>query len=67
MSDPIDLRALREQLDWTQEDMASYLGIDRSRISRIENGEEPSKPVQRLLGLLRASMPPMGRQEQVAR
>jgi len=45
----IDIRALRERLDWDQTKMAEYLGLDRSSISRMENGQEPKGPALKLL------------------
>lgn len=38
--------------------MADYLGLDRSSVSRIENGAEISGPVGRLLDLLAAESAP---------
>ncbi|WP_245449607.1 hypothetical protein [Rhizobium leguminosarum] len=32
--------------------MAEYLGVDRSSISRMENGQPVSGPVERLLSML---------------
>lgn len=39
--------------------MAEYLGLDRSSVSRMENGGEQSGPVRKLLGMLadRSSAP----------
>lgn len=50
----IDVKALRAAKGWTQDQMAEYLGLDRSSVSRIENGSEISGPVRRLLELLQA-------------
>lgn len=51
MSD-IDIRSLRERLDWTQVQLAEYLGIDRSTVSRMENGQPPARPIAKLLLVL---------------
>lgn len=47
-----DIKAIRTSLGWTQGRMAEYLGLDRSTVSRLENGAEISGPVLRLLALL---------------
>lgn len=44
-----DIQELRRNLDWKQERLARYLGVDRSTISRMENGQRPRGPVLRLL------------------
>jgi transcriptional regulator with XRE-family HTH domain len=49
MDTPIDIRALRDRLQWTQDDLAKFLGLDRSSISRMENGQKPKGPVVKLL------------------
>jgi DNA-binding transcriptional regulator YiaG len=47
---PIDIKTLRkERLKWTQEELASYLGVDRATVSRMETGQPPSGPIERLL------------------
>jgi len=48
----MDVRSLREKLGWTQDQLAEYLGLDRSSVSRMESGREPSGPVRRLLDAL---------------
>ena len=60
MEPTIDIKSIREKLEWTQEQMAEYLGLDRSSVSRMENGQEPKGPTRRLLiGLVEApSTPP---------
>lgn len=57
MTHPTDMRELRSRLNWTQADMAKYLGIDRSSVSRIESGGGLSGPVRKLLGELAANPP----------
>ena len=49
MDQAINIRALREELGWDQTRMAEYLGLDRSSVSRMENGQEPKGPVLKLL------------------
>lgn len=43
---------LRLRLEWTQPKMAEYLGVRQATVSRLENGQEESGPVSRLLDLL---------------
>ena len=51
--DSASILALRkERLQWTQEEMAEYLGVDRATVSRIETGQAPSGPVLKLLKML---------------
>ncbi|MGO6707629.1 helix-turn-helix domain-containing protein [Rhizobium johnstonii] len=52
MERAIDIRSLRKRLNWTQDRLAEYLGVDRSSISRMENGQPASGPVERLLSML---------------
>lgn len=49
---PEDIRPLRERLGWSQQELARYLGVDQSSISRMERGQPPSGPVIRLLAAL---------------
>lgn len=44
MQHQIDIRGLRARLNWTQEQLAEYLGLDRSSVSRMEREEEPTRP-----------------------
>lgn len=39
----------KDRLRWTQEQLASYLGVDRATVSRMETGQVPSGPVDKLL------------------
>lgn len=60
----MNARDLRTKLNWSQKEMADYLGCDQATVSRIENGQEPSGPIGRLLKLLEAQasagdMPPV--------
>jgi transcriptional regulator with XRE-family HTH domain len=50
-----EIERLRRDLGWTQSRMAEYLAVDQSMISRLENGDEPSGPVQKLLRILSAN------------
>jgi transcriptional regulator with XRE-family HTH domain len=52
MSKNIDIKALRDRLGWTQEQMAEYLGLDRSSVSRMEGGQTPKGPTEKLLAAL---------------
>lgn len=53
MIQSLDIKALRERIGWTQEQLALYLGgVDRSMISRLENGQSMSGPVARLMTML---------------
>lgn len=49
MHDAIDVKGLREKLGWDQARLADYLGLDRSSISRMENGQPPKGPTLKLL------------------
>ena len=51
---PKDIRKLRKSKEWSQRDMAEYLGVEQPTVCRLESGKnEPSKPVVKLLELLR--------------
>jgi transcriptional regulator with XRE-family HTH domain len=50
--DTIDPKAIRTARNWSQTQMAEYLGCDQSTVSRIEAGASPSGPILRLLELL---------------
>lgn len=52
--DHIDIRSLRYRLGWSQKQLADYLGLDRSSVSRMENDQEPKGPTKRLLQALAA-------------
>ncbi len=54
-NDAIDILALRDSIGWTQDRMAAYLGCDRSTVSRMENGQEQSGPIKRLLATLKGA------------
>ena len=43
------IKSFRETRGWSQQDLATELGIDQATVSRIERGTEPSKPVKLLL------------------
>lgn len=62
MSEKIDLRSLRHDLKWTQEQMAEYLGLDRSSVSRVENGQAIKGPTERLLRKLVEESVPRNKQ-----
>ena len=47
------MRALREQQDWSQDEMASWLGITRNTVARMEREEAVIPvPLARLLLLI---------------
>lgn len=48
----IDIRDLRSRLKWKRSDLASYLGLDLSTVSRLENGQLPHGSTFRLLNML---------------
>jgi transcriptional regulator with XRE-family HTH domain len=48
----MDVKAIRERRQWTQEQMAEYLGLDRSTVSRLERGQAPTGSTRILLGRL---------------
>lgn len=60
MSDEIDVKSLREDLKWTQDQMAEYLGLDRSSVSRMETGQKPKGPTVKLLERLASQRKPSG-------
>ena len=57
MHDPTDIKALRDRLGWTQEKLAEFLGLDRSSVSRLENGQEPTGPTKKLIAQLAIDAP----------
>lgn len=65
MSEALDVRAIRQRHNWTQEQLAEYLGLDRSTVSRLERGKEVKGPVAKLLRQLE-SMPATGDNSQSA-
>ena len=46
------IAVLRNELDWSQARLGAYLGLNASQISRMENGQEETGPVRRLLDIL---------------
>ena len=53
------LRAVREQLVWTQDQLAAWSGVAKPTISRLENGLQQPNPttVQRLASTLGVTAP----------
>lgn len=49
----MEVKVIRTGLGWTQLELARFLGMDRSSVSRMENGGSVSGPVERLLEQLR--------------
>ena len=56
MDADLDIKTIREGLKWTQEQMADHLGLDRSSVSRMENGQPPKGSTKRLLQGLREQL-----------
>jgi transcriptional regulator with XRE-family HTH domain len=52
MNQDIDVKALRERLGWTQDDLAKELGLDRSSVSRLEHGQKAKGPTSRMLKMI---------------
>jgi len=55
MTDPLDIKELRERVNWSQDRLAEFLGMDRSSVSHMENGRPPRGPAKRLLDMLAAA------------
>lgn len=55
MDEPFDIKELRERVNWSQDRLAEFLGVDRSSVSHMENGRAPRGPVKRLLAMLAAA------------
>lgn len=49
---------LRLAKGWAQPQLADYLGVTQATVSRLENGQDESGPVSRLLDLLAAEISP---------
>lgn len=49
MDDFTFIKRIRQEHGVSQKALASYLGVDRSTVSRIENGSSPRGAVRRLL------------------
>jgi len=48
--DQHDIKDLRQRLGWTLQELANYLGVDKSTVHRWERGESrPSQLAQRQL------------------
>lgn len=53
-TDGASLKAFRENvLGWSQGRLAEELGCDQSTVSRIEGGDQPSRPIRRLIEIIR--------------
>lgn len=52
METPIDVKALRELLGWTQAQLGDELGVDQSTVSNWEAGACPRGPARKLLEAL---------------
>lgn len=51
---PPRIKRLRLALRWSQRRMAEYLGLTQASVSLVENGQDESGPVSKLLDLLEA-------------
>lgn len=47
----------RKGIGWSQARLAKELGVAQSTVFRIENGQEPSGPVKKLLAQIMAADP----------
>lgn len=47
---------LRLAKGWAQPQLAEYLGVTQATVSRLENGQDESGPVSRLLDLLEGQL-----------
>jgi len=54
MFDASEIIAFRKRNGLSQAALAEKLGVNQATVSRIESGEEPSKPVARLLEFVMA-------------
>lgn len=52
MENELDIKALRQSINWKQDRLARFLGVDRSSVAHMENGRPISGPVKRLLETL---------------
>lgn len=64
MSDPINIRQLREARGWTQGEMATYFGVDKATVWRWENKGVPARgparqAIEREIGALVSHQPPV--------
>lgn len=52
------IKKIRAKLDWSQSQLAEYLGIEQATVSRLERNEWPaSRPVVKLLETLESRTP----------
>jgi len=58
MTDYRIIKTLRSERKVSQCELADLIGVDRSTVSRIENGQIPSGPARRLLDMWMQSTPP---------
>lgn len=50
MTQAIDIKTFRESIGWSQEKLADELGVDRSNVSRWENGKSSLRgPARKVL------------------
>lgn len=49
-----EIKGFRERRGWSQQELASRIGVDQATVSRIERGGQVAKPVRLLLERLMA-------------
>lgn len=45
----MDVKRLRSRAEWSQGKLAAYLGCSQPTVCRMEGGQKPSGPIERLL------------------
>lgn len=57
MDQPLNVRAIRQELGLTQAQLGEAVGVDQSTVSNWENGMPPRGPARKLLENLVADRP----------
>lgn len=52
----MNIREMRSRLKWKRTELATFLGLDLSTVSRLENGQQPHGSTFQLLRLLNRSL-----------
>lgn len=64
----VQLKAIREKRDWSQEQMAAEIGVSRVLLGQMERGQAPIEPrTEHLVNRMREFMVDLGPSEEVAR